>query len=279
VAGKLLLMEERKKKEMNPPFTSAAPEVKTVKAHSSSSQHEAKTATPGYTSVNGSMATLLLSGQGAQQSGMMKELYKCNSIIRDTLDRGEGIFRAARGYSILDIMFRESSAINSTENTQPAVFLSSAALYNVLSADGFNPRYFIGHSLVECTALYCSGILGFDETVKLVLKRSSLMKETSENIPGEIMAVFKDWKAIAELIEKNGLKDVYIANKNSDRQTVVSGKPGSISEFTGHLKSRGIIYRKLPLSGAFHTPLFSSASEGLRAHLAGVRFRDRKSVV
>ncbi len=241
-------------------------QAQTVSLHSSAGS--------GYTEADGSFITLLLTGQGAQRSGMMKELYSTSGIIRETLDRGEAVFRDERGYSILDIMFGGDPAINSTENTQPAVFLSSAALFNVLNRDGLKPRYFIGHSLGECTALYCAGLLGFDETMRLVLRRSSLMKEASENIPGEIMAVFKGWKDTSELIKEAGAEEVFVANKNSDAQTVVAGRTEGISALIDLLKKRNVIYKKLPLSGAFHTPLFSGASDGLRSYLSGVKFNE-----
>jgi acyl transferase domain-containing protein/NAD(P)H-dependent flavin oxidoreductase YrpB (nitropropane dioxygenase family)/acyl carrier protein/NAD(P)-dependent dehydrogenase (short-subunit alcohol dehydrogenase family) len=225
-----------------------------------------------YTESDGSLTTLLLSGQGAQRAGMMKELYSSSKIVRDTLDTGETIFCNERGYSLLDLMFGDDPAINSTENTQPAVFLSSAAVFNVLSSVGFNPRYYIGHSLGECTALYCSGILGFEDTMKLVLKRSSLMKESADKTPGEILALFKGWEESLEHIKRSGVQDVYPANRNSDAQTVIAGKPEGISEFIGYMKRESLIYKKLPLSGAFHTPLFSEASVELRNYLAGVKF-------
>ncbi|HPJ36230.1 MAG TPA: acyltransferase domain-containing protein, partial [Spirochaetota bacterium] len=135
-------------------------------------------------------------------------------------------------------------------------------------------RYFIGHSLGECTALYCAGLLGFDETMRLVLKRSSLMKEASEKTAGEIMAVFKNGEECSGLIKASGAEDVYIANKNSENQTVISGNPGGISVLIDYLKKEKVLYKKLPLSGAFHTPLFSSASQGLKSYLTDLKFRD-----
>ena len=73
------------------------------------------------------------------------------------MDRGEEIFVEQRGYSLLDMMFGEDDRLNLTENTQPAVFLSSAALFDRLHAKGFEPDCFIGHSVGEYTALFCSG--------------------------------------------------------------------------------------------------------------------------
>ncbi len=107
----------------------------------------------------------LLSGQGAQRPGMMKQLYETDSHIRKVLDQGDEIFFKIRGYSILDLMFGDDPALNSTQNTQPAVFLSSAAICSRLAKEGFAPDYFIGHSVGEYTALFCSGILGFEDAM------------------------------------------------------------------------------------------------------------------
>jgi acyl transferase domain-containing protein len=82
----------------------------------------------------------LLSGQGAQSAGMMKALYESNADIRKIMDRGEEIFRASRGYSILEMMFGSNEALHSTENTQVAIFLSSASVFAALAAKGFQPR-------------------------------------------------------------------------------------------------------------------------------------------
>jgi len=94
----------------------------------------------------------LLSGQGAQRPGMMRALYDADSHIRKVLDKGDEIFFKIRGYSLLDLMFGDDDALNSTQNTQPAVFLSSAAICSRLGLEGFYPDYFIGHSVGEYTA-------------------------------------------------------------------------------------------------------------------------------
>ena len=125
----------------------------------------------------------LLSGQGAQRPGMMKTLYDTDDEIRRVMDKGEAIFKAERGYSLLDLMFGEDDALNSTQNTQPSVFLSSAAVCNRLAVEGFSPDYFIGHSVGEYTALFCAGILGFEDAMRLIIKRSDLMFRSTLRTP------------------------------------------------------------------------------------------------
>jgi len=216
----------------------------------------------------------LLSGQGAQRSRMMKELFEKDDDIRHIMERGEAIFKEVRGYSLLDMMFGSDDAINSTQNTQPAVFLSSAALYYRLSREGFSPDYFIGHSVGEYTALFCSGILGFDDAMRLIIKRSDLMFEATLKVPGKIMVVFKNEKETEHLIRESFISNIYITNKNSEKQTAVSGGAEDIEKFCTYLTGQDVFYKKLNLTGAFHTPLLKEASEELREYLVTLTFND-----
>ncbi len=216
----------------------------------------------------------LLSGQGAQAPGMMKELYDSDPDIRNTMERGEEIFMEQRGYSLLDMMFGDDNRLNLTENTQPAVFLSSAALFDRLHARGFEPDFFIGHSVGEYTALFCSGMLNFDDAMRLLLKRADLMKEAAQKHPGGIMVVFRNEKETGNFIRQSGLQDIYITNKNSENQTAVSGKTPAIDAFCEYLTTQNIIFKKLNLSAAFHTPLLQEAAEKLRDYLATITFND-----
>ncbi|MFH1154354.1 MAG: SDR family NAD(P)-dependent oxidoreductase [Pseudomonadota bacterium] len=216
----------------------------------------------------------LLSGQGAQRPGMMKALFDADADIRNVMLRGEEIFKAIRGYSLLDIMFGNDKRLDLTENTQCAVFLSSAAIHDRLQAQGFNPDFFIGHSVGEYTALFCSGMLGFDDAMKLIIKRSDLMREAALKHPGKIMVVFRNEKETSSLIREATVPGLYITNKNSENQTAVSGDAQAIDNFCTSLASRNVVYKKLNLSGAFHTPLFMEAAEKLREYLAAITFNE-----
>ncbi|MDJ0857384.1 MAG: acyltransferase domain-containing protein, partial [Desulfobacterales bacterium] len=214
----------------------------------------------------------LISGQGAQYSGMMKPLYDAVPEIRSVLDEGEGLFRDMRGYSLLEIMFGESRQLNLTENTQPAVFLSSAALFRHLEARGLTPDVFIGHSVGEYGALFCAGLLDFETAMRLIVKRADFMKAATEEQPGRIMVVFKDAEAVHELIRASKVKNIYVANKNSVKQTGVSGAAADIERFCDYLKDAKVMFKKLALSGAFHTSLFNTAAEQMEAYLESVTF-------
>ncbi|MCP4671703.1 MAG: ACP S-malonyltransferase, partial [Desulfobacula sp.] len=218
----------------------------------------------------------LLSGQGAQRSRMMKDLFQKDAHIKKIMERGEKIFIEQRGYSLLDIMFGSDDAINSTQNTQPAVFLSSAAIYSRLSRQGFSPDYFIGHSVGEYTALFCSGMLNFDDAMRLIIKRSDLMYESTLKMPGKIMVIFKNEKETGHFIRKSSISNIYITNKNSETQTAVSGKAEDIGKFCAFLTEQGVFYKKLNLTGAFHTPMLKDASENLRAYLDTITFNETR---
>ncbi len=218
----------------------------------------------------------LLSGQGAQRSRMMKELFEKDAHIRMVMEKGEQIFVEQRGYSLLDMMFGTDDALNSTQNTQPAVFLSSAAVYSRLSQEGFSPDYFIGHSVGEYTALFCSGMLGFEDAMRLIIKRSDLMYDSTLKVPGKIMVVFKNEKETEHLIRKSFVSNIYITNKNSEKQTAVSGKAEEIEKFCVFLTQQEVFYKKLNLTGAFHTPLLQDASNQLRKYLETLTFNETR---
>jgi malonyl CoA-acyl carrier protein transacylase len=217
---------------------------------------------------------VLLSGQGAQYSGMMKQLYASNSEIKKILDRGEELFKQARGYSILDMMFGNDAKINSTENTQPAIFLSSASIYSYLASKGFSPDLFIGHSIGEYTALYTAGIVSFDDAMKIIIKRSEIMKEAAEEVKGAIMVVFLGADETDSHIKKSGVQGAWVANKNSDKQTAVSGTSDGIDKISAYFTSQNVRFMKLNLSGAFHSPLFAGAGAKMESFLKDIKFNE-----
>lgn len=216
----------------------------------------------------------LLSGQGSQRSHMLESLFYEDQEIKKIMQRGEEIFIEQRNYSLLEMMFGTSDAINQTRNTQPAIFLSSAAIYSKLATKGFMPDYFIGHSVGEYTALFCNGNLEFDDAMWLVIKRADLMHENTLESPGRIMVVFEKAQKTLEFIKESLILNIYIANKNSEKQIAVSGKEEDIEKFCVFLSQKKVFYKKLNLTGAFHTPLFQMASDKLRQYLENVKFKN-----
>ncbi len=215
----------------------------------------------------------LLCGQGSQYPKMMQPIYESNTYVKAMFDKADALFRQERGASLLEVMFADNDPrINSTDFTQPAVFLSTAAVFDLLKEAGFSTDYHIGHSVGEYSALYTSGILSFDDAFRLVMKRSELMKKADQNTPGRILVLFKNAEEAAELIGESGIGDIYVTNKNSTKQTAVSGLSGAIDRFCEFLTKKGAMFRKLPLTGAFHTPILKSAADELARFIEGIAF-------
>ncbi len=235
---------------------------------------EAVAAAGAWRTVENGLA-VLFSGQGAQYPGMMAELYRTRPEVRACMDRGEAIFTARRGRSLLELMFdpKGGEALNRTETTQPAVFLAGAAFWDLMAGHGVHPDYLIGHSLGEITALYAAGVLSFADAMELVIERGRLMQDAAERHPGKIMVVFDAAERVEALIRAAGVDEVRVTNKNSQRQTAVCGPSAAMESFSRHLKEKGVLGKALPLSGAFHTPLMAEAAEGLRTFVERVEWR------
>nr|WP_319493995.1 polyketide synthase [uncultured Desulfobacter sp.] len=216
--------------------------------------------------------TALLSGQGAQSAGMLKALYESVPEIKALMDQGDAIFRERRGASLLDLMNAGGSPLNQTENTQPAIFLSTAAIYNALKLKGFEPDFYIGHSVGEYSALYCAGLVDFNTGMNLVISRSDFMARAASERPGGIMVVFDGEKAAQEMIDASGVDDVWLVNKNSEKQTAIAGTTKGIDRFCDYLKNKEIFHKKLALSAAFHTPLLEPAAANMAKTLETVQF-------
>ncbi len=216
--------------------------------------------------------TALLSGQGAQFGGMLSELYRSKPEVKTMMDSGDAIFRQRRGYSLLDLMKAGGPALNQTENTQPAIFLSTSAIYYALSRKGFSPDFYIGHSVGEYSALYCAGMIDFNTAMNLVMSRSEFMASAAKANPGGIMVLFEGAKKTEEIIRASGISGIWAVNKNSEKQTAVAGTTPGIDQFCGYLKTQGITHKKLALSAAFHTPLMQPAADNMAKVLADIEF-------
>ncbi|WP_020585752.1 type I polyketide synthase [Desulfobacter curvatus] len=222
--------------------------------------------------VRTAAVTALLSGQGAQSAGMLKGLYDTVPEIKALMDQGDAIFRERRGASLLEIMNAGGSPLNQTENTQPAIFLSTAAIYHALQLKGFEPDFYIGHSVGEYSALYCAGLVDFSTGMNLVISRSDFMARAASENPGGIMVVFDGEKAAQDMIDKSGVGDIWLVNKNSEKQTAIAGTTKGIDLFCAHLKDKDIFHKKLALSAPFHTPLLEPAADNMAKTLGSVNF-------
>jgi malonyl CoA-acyl carrier protein transacylase len=216
--------------------------------------------------------TALLSGQGAQSAGMLKSLYDALPDVKALMDQGDAIFQERRGTSLLEIMNAGGAPLNQTENTQPAIFLSTAAIYHALHLKGFEPDFYIGHSVGEYSALYCAGLVDFTTAMNLVISRSDFMARAAAENPGGIMVVFDGEKTAQDMISTSGVEDIWLVNKNSEKQTAIAGTTKGIDLFCAYLKDRDVFHKKLALSAPFHTPILEPAAANMAKTLEAVKF-------
>lgn len=214
------------------------------------------------------MKAYVFPGQGAQFSGMGKDLYE-NSLKAKTL------FESANnilGFRITDIMFEGTDEqLKQTNVTQPAIFLHSVAL--ALVADDFEPNMTAGHSLGEFSALVASKALSFEDGLRLVAKRAYAMQKACEMNPSTMAAIIGLEDAAVENICAEIDEVVVPANYNCPGQLVISGSHKGIEIACEKLKAAGAKRAlPLPVGGAFHSPLMEPAREELAKAIAETHF-------
>ena len=206
-------------------------------------------------------------GQGAQFSGMGKDLYETNAEAKALFDKANEIL----GFNITEIMFSGTAdELKQTKVTQPAVFLHSVILAKVMN---IQPAAVAGHSLGEFSALVAAGALSFEDGLRLVAKRAMAMQKCCESLPGGMAAILNLDDAVVEQIcaEIDGV--VVAANYNCPGQLVISGADEAVNEACTKLKEAGAKRAlRLPVGGAFHSPLMEAARAELEQAIAEVEF-------
>lgn len=202
------------------------------------------------------MKAFVFPGQGAQFTGMGKDLYEKYPLAKELFEKANDIL----GFRITDIMFEGSEEdLRQTKVTQPAIFLHSVILAKVLGND-FQAEMTAGHSLGEFSALTASGALNFEDGLRLVYARAIAMQKACEAEPSTMAAILGlDDAKVEEVL--SSIDDVVVpANYNSPGQLVISGSMSGIEKACEALKAAGA-KRALPLKvgGAFHSPLMEPA--------------------
>lgn len=215
------------------------------------------------------MKAYVFPGQGAQFTGMGKDLY-------ETSDEAKALFEQANeilGFRITDIMFEgEAEELKQTKVTQPAIFLHSTILAKLLGND-FQPEMVAGHSLGEISALTAAGVLAFEDGLKLVSKRAMAMQAACEAEPSTMAAILGLENEIVEDVCSKVDGVVVAANYNCPGQLVISGSIEAVNAACEELKEAGAKRALvLPVGGAFHSPLMEPARAELASAIESTTF-------
>jgi [acyl-carrier-protein] S-malonyltransferase len=215
------------------------------------------------------MKAYIFPGQGAQFTGMGKDLYDSNPAAKKLMDEANAIL----GFNITETMFTGSAdELKQTKVTQPAIFIHSVAL--ALSSEAFAPDMVAGHSLGEFSALVANRALSFQDGLKLVYKRAMAMQRACEINPSTMAAILGlDDQKVEDICASITDEIVVAANYNCPGQLVISGSIRGIDIACEKLKAAGA-KRALPLQvgGAFHSPLMEPAKEELASAIENTTF-------
>ena len=228
------------------------------------------------------MFSVIFPGQGSQLVGMGKEFFDKYSLVKKLFKEADDVLKFNLSKLVLE---GPKDELNLTINTQPAIFLISFSIFEVLTKElniNLNKaKYFAGHSLGEYSALSSAGYLSFSNTIKLLRTRGDAMQNAVPKGEGGMLAVLgSSVEVIEKILKENQNKFIgQIANDNSEGQIVVSGKNNDLNNFSEILKQEKIKNIKLPVSAPFHCNLMSKATEIMKVEIEKLNFINGKNTL
>lgn len=216
------------------------------------------------------MLAFTFPGQGSQRPGMGRPWTEHESW--ELVEEASDVSGRDVGRLLLDA---DADELKDTRNAQLTTFVSSLMVLDAVERLGVEPSFCAGHSLGEYTALTATGALGFDDGVRLVVKRAEAMHEAGQNNPGTMSAILGLDDELVEVACRRADSDVWVANFNAPGQIVIAGSAEGVARAVEIAKELGAKKAMpLPVSGAFHTPFMTPARERLREAIAAAKPRD-----
>jgi len=228
------------------------------------------------------MFSVIFPGQGSQIVGMGKDFFEKYNLVKELFKEADETL----GISLSKIIMEgPKEELDLTINTQPAIFLISYSIFQVVKKE-FNidlnqAKYFAGHSLGEYSALSSANYLNFSDTIKLLRIRGNAMQNAVPKGEGGMLAVLGSTVEIIEDILKENQNNflAQIANDNSQGQIVLSGKNIDLVKLIEVLKSKNIKNIKLPVSAPFHCQLMNKATNVMKKEIEKANFQDSKNIL
>jgi phthiocerol/phenolphthiocerol synthesis type-I polyketide synthase E len=210
----------------------------------------------------------MFSGQGSQYANMARDLYECDKLFKEELDKGLDALQTLTGTDFRTILFTENAAdspVNETRYTQPLLFAVEYALAKVLMASGITPKYMIGHSIGEYVAACLAGVFSLEDAIKLVSKRGELMFGVA---PGSMLSV----PMIVEDALQYLTDGISLAAVNGPQQLVFSGEDAAIEKLKAALDAKEVPHITLHTSHAFHSSMQDGILEAFKAFAATIAY-------
>ena len=228
------------------------------------------------------MFSVIFPGQGSQIVGMGKEFYDKFDLVKNLFKEADDTLNFSLSKLILEGPKEE---LNLTAITQPAIFLISYSIFNVVKNEFdinlSKAKYFAGHSLGEYSALSCAGFLSFSETIKILKKRGEAMQNAVPRGDGGMVAVLGSSLEVIEKLLADNIQNfkVQIANDNCEGQIVLSGKTEDLDNLILILKNNSIKSLQLPVSAPFHCNLMSNATKIMMEEVNKLDFKDSENIL